>query len=241
MQVPGFKMRKFKIVLIVFFVACKFNNSEEKLKKNIVTRDTAFGHNFTTNYNNISNERGPVLCVQNFLKWYKSNLIALSKLEIIAGGPGISKDKGSRNYFINYTDAHIYLSKLKESGFLSEKYLSQKKQCFIESDIDFKENPKDLGPPKSFDYDHSFFILNEFEKDLDEIDKMAFLILEQSKNSAVVKIHFEHCQMNYNYKLIKENEIWLIDNIKNISNPYRMRLTWDLHYGVKSIKLFGEI
>lgn len=78
--------------------------------------------------------------VLNFLRWYKTNIGAISKIFLVNQQPG-------KNYSVNSKNGEHYLTYLKSSHLLTAKYLNSWRTYFKERQAGFQANPRMKGHP----------------------------------------------------------------------------------------------
>ena len=154
----------------------------------------------------------PVKTVVDFLKWYRENYKKISKIQMVNIPP--TEDTNSF-YTINVDETERYLTVLKKSGFVSDRYLEQWRDYFKKAGIKLEQNPMNDGPPEGFEFD---FVLwtQEIDETLEAINYPKLISCKITKNKAVVKIDI---LMRLEFKLAKQNGKWLIDDIQNLGLP----------------------
>lgn len=165
--------------------------------------------------NNAINNKEEVELVKNFMKWYIKNLDTLYKFNTIEGGMNGEENEKAENYFVNFSEVEKYIAELKKSGFLTDDFLKNERQIFVEGDEYFKKNPENDGPPYGFDYDRFFYTQETFEEDLPNIDKTKYVVNQKDEFNSEVKFYLPICGINYKYSLKKINTKWFIEKIES--------------------------
>jgi hypothetical protein len=149
----------------------------------------------------------PIKTVINFLKWYRENEKTLSKIQMV-NIPSI-EEKNSF-YTVNFEKTEQYLAALKKSGFVSDKYMDQWRDYFKKADIKLKQNPMNDGPPDGFEFD---FVLwtQEIDETLEAINNPKLISTQITTDNAIVTLDI---LMRLEYKLSKQGDKWLIDDIQ---------------------------
>lgn len=88
--------------------------------------------------------------VKNFLLWYKKVYPEISRIVLVNIS---SESKGNKKYTINIDGCEKYLSLLKKSGFISDKYIDQWHSYFMQQSEKYKSTLQTDGPPEGFEYD----------------------------------------------------------------------------------------
>lgn len=206
---------KRKIICILFSIlflqSCKKKVNLQLDHNSTIKVDTI---NKETENNAIGNKE-QVELVKNFMKWYIKNLDTLYKFSTIEGGMSGEENKKAENYFVNFSEVEKYITELKKSGFLTDNFLKNEKQIFVEGDEYFKKNPENDGPPYGFDYDRFFYTQETFEEDLPNIDKAKFVVNQKDEFNSEVKFYLPICGINYKYSLKKINTKWFVEKIES--------------------------
>jgi len=154
----------------------------------------------------------PVKTVVDFLKWYRENHEKISKIQMVNMPP--VEDTNSF-YTVNFEEIEGYLTLLKKSGFVSDRYLQQWRDYFKKASKKLEENPMNDGPPGGFEFD---FVLwtQEIDETLEAVNDPKLISSKITQNKAVVKIDI---LMRLEFKLSKQNGKWRIDDIQNLGLP----------------------
>ncbi|MFB9078205.1 hypothetical protein ACFFLS_17160 [Flavobacterium procerum] len=208
-------MRKIVIcisILILGIQSCQNKDNSELKNNSIIESDSIKKKEINSGVD----AKEQIELVKNFMKWYIKNLDALYKFNTIAGGGNVAENEEPQNYYVDFNEVENYIVALKESGFLTDNFLKNEKQTFIEGDKYFKEHPENDGPPYGFDYDRFFFTQDAFEEDLPNIDKSKYYVSQKDEFNSEVKFYLPICGINYKYSLKKINDKWFIDKIEPI-------------------------
>lgn len=206
---------KRKIICILFSIlflqSCKKKDNLQLDHNSIIKVDTI---NKETENNSIDNKE-QVDLVKNFMKWYIKNLDTIYKFNTIKGGMNGEENEEADNYYVSFSEVEKYIRELKKSGFLTDNFLKNEKQVFVEGDEFFKKNPENDGPPYGFDYDRFFYTQETFEEDLPNIDKVKYIVNQKNEFNSEVRFYLPICGINYKYSLKKINAKWLIEKIES--------------------------
>jgi hypothetical protein len=147
--------------------------------------------------------------VNGFLQWYKANFDTLSTISLVT-----IPDTDKSFYSVNFGNTEEYLKVLKQSGFLTKKFIEDKRAYFQKSNERMhKEKQKD-GPPIGLEHD-LILLTQDIDNTLPEIDKVTLKNYTQSENTAHIDAHLIN---QLTFTLVKENDRWLIDNIALANN-----------------------
>lgn len=196
---------------IVFLHSCQNKDNSQLDNNSLIKVDSI---NKKAENNSIYN-REQIDLVKNFMKWYIKNLDTLYKFNMIEGGMNGVENDEPENYFVNFSEVEKYITELKKSSFLTDNFLENEKQIFIEGDKYFKKNPENDGPPYGFDYDHFFYTQEAFEEDLSNIDKTKYVVNQKDEFNSEVKFFLPICGINYKYSLKKIKTKWFVDKIES--------------------------
>ena len=154
----------------------------------------------------------PVKTVVDFLKWYRENYEKISKIQMVNIPPLEDLDSV---YTVNFEEIEEYLTFLKTSGFVSDKYLQQWRDFLVKAGKKLEQDKVNDGPPEGFDFD---FVLwtQEIRETLEAIKNPKLISSKSTQNKAVVRIYI---LMRLEFKLSKQNDKWLIDDIQNLGLP----------------------
>lgn len=162
-------------------------------------------NNQTDNY---SLDKQPAKTIIDFLKWYRINQDIQGGLVNNADGKTLDSTKF---FSVNFEGTEKYLSQLKSTGFISEKYLDKWREYFKKCEDDFKKNRYNEPPIEGFDYD--FIMLSqEFDEDLKNVEKSKIVSQSILNDNAIIKIYFPNGNKLI-YKLTKHADKWIIDDI----------------------------
>lgn len=150
----------------------------------------------------------PTEAVISFLKWYRSHFDTMINIGLV--NQDLKDSTGF--YSVNFTETEHYLSEIKNSGFVSDQYLNNWRNYFVQADAQFKITHQNEGPPEGFDFD---LIMWSQDFDLTEIEQ-AKTLEELNGNHATVTVEFPY-QYKLQYSLSDDHGKWLIDDIKNVS------------------------
>ena len=154
----------------------------------------------------------PVKTVVDFLKWYRENHEKISKIQMVNMPPVEDTDSF---YTVNFDETEGYLTLLKKSGFVSDRYLQQWRDYFKKAGKKLEQDKVNDGPPEGFEFD---FVLwtQEIDETLEAINEPKLISEKITQNKAIVKIDI---MMRLEFKLSKQNGKWLIDDIQNLGLP----------------------
>lgn len=187
---------KFYISLIVLtiIISCSSKQQDEtNASKNLYTQQ-------------------PDSTVLRFLKWYHQNEEELNRLHFFKGG----LNDTTTFYSVDYTNTEIYLARLLSSQCLSNKFIADFRNYFIQGDLYLKRHPQNDGPVDGFDYD--LIMKSQDYMDVwDNLDSMKTLSREIIGNKAIIKVSFGKYH-SPSYNLTNVQGRWLIDSIYNVYN-----------------------
>lgn len=160
----------------------------------------------------------PAKTVVDFLKWHRQNHEKISKIQMVNIPP---VENTNSFYTVNVDETERYLTLLKKSGFVSDRYLQQWRDYFKKAGIKLEQNPMNDGPPEGFEFD---FVLwtQEIDETLEAINDPKLISSKITQNKAVLKIDI---LMRLEFKLSKQNGKWRIDDIQNLGLPDKPGIT----------------
>ena len=141
-----------------------------------------------------------------FLTWYKNHIQEANRIPLVNQTAG-------KPYSVNIKNGEGYLTYLKSSQMLTDAYLNQWRVFFKERQEGFRLNPQYEGPPTGFDYD--LVMLNQdVDMQLAALDSLKMDNLSVVSNIATVGFTLLD---TYEFRLVRQNGHWLINEILNQS------------------------
>ncbi|WP_232074165.1 hypothetical protein [Spirosoma aureum] len=144
--------------------------------------------------------------VQDFLHWYKTHIDSASRIILVnqlAGKP----------YSVNVKNGERYLAYLRSSHLLTDAYLAEWKTYFHERQAGFRASPQNEGPPLGFEYD-LVLLSQDVDQQLASLKTLKIENVKVRQDRATVKLLLLY---NYEFRLVKINNRWLINEILNLS------------------------
>ena len=145
----------------------------------------------------------------NFYKWYRNNQDIQNCL--VNNSCGETYDS-TKFYSVNFDATEKYLSALKNTGYISDKYISDWRNYFKECDENFRKNPSNDGVPDGFDY---VFVTNsqDFEEELNTVEKAKISSVVNHNDKKIIILEFiTGSQLTFELSFIDNK--WYIDKIK---------------------------
>ncbi|WP_227699139.1 hypothetical protein [Spirosoma radiotolerans] len=141
-----------------------------------------------------------------FLSWYKAHIGTASQIQLVDQEPG-------KPYSVNLKNGERYLAYLRTSNLLTDSYLNEWRLFFRQRNEGFKANPEVEGPPTGFDYD--LVLLNQ---DVDQqLDSLKSLKIEKVTVAGPrARVQFSLLGI-YEFRLVRRNNHWLINEILNLN------------------------
>lgn len=167
----------------------------------------------TQGYSQVQDASGSIKgSIIGFLKWYKSKTADTSKIFYSFIKPKSSAISSKDR--VDMENVEKYLSMLRTSNFLSETYLNNKRQYFINTDKDLETGPRLEGIVKIGDLD-SDMVLQSYEPEtiLDKIEKGIFKKIVTLSDKAIVNFFIPDNATPLLFTLTKTKGHWQIDEI----------------------------
>lgn len=141
--------------------------------------------------------------IVRFLKWYKANLKKANSL------PFLVKDNAG-NYMLNQVAADSYLSLVKSSGCVTQRYIDYWKTYFDDKATMLKEQPVQSYVPEGFDFD-LVLISQEPELILNKIGRLTFKTISMKGTNAVIAVRCPgDLSIDYEFEMQKTTAGWQI-------------------------------
>jgi hypothetical protein len=154
--------------------------------------------------------------VIGFLEWYRDNFDKMHPFYLMSEKDDsthmISGRWGDSTVFysINNKGTEKFLKVLNSSGFLSKKYINNKRKSFKKRGGELIEAKQSDGPPLGFSAEEVLY-LNDIEETFPLVKKAKVTQIELNDKSAIYKVDiFENIQ----FKLSNYDGKWLIDEIE---------------------------
>jgi len=184
------------LISIAFLISCTENHDFETTQLN-------------NNTVNGADDMSAGNTTLNFYKWYRDNQNIQTRLVNNACDDTFDS---TRFYSVDFKATEKYLTALKNSGFISDKYILDWRDYFKECDKNFKKSPINEGPPEGFDYD---FVMNsqDFETELNTVEKAKISEIMGAKEKNTVTVQFLTGTIR-TFELSLVDNKWYIDKIK---------------------------
>ena len=145
----------------------------------------------------------------NFYKWYRNNQ---NIQQCLVGNSCGEIFDSTKLYSVDFKATEKYLATLKNTGYISDKYISYWRDYFKECSENFKKNRAYDGPPEGFDYD---FITNsqDFELELNTVEKAKISKVIDTNDKKTITLEFITGN-KISFELSQIANKWYIDKIK---------------------------
>ena len=127
-------MNILKNILLLFLLASITACSDTKFENDKSNSETLL----LVTTDNVSNEISPDSTVMAFLKWYRDHEDSLHQIQLITGG----LENTTTFYSVDFKETGRYLTKLKKSGYLSDRFLDELQKHFVQSNEYLKQHPQ---------------------------------------------------------------------------------------------------
>ena len=144
--------------------------------------------------------------VISFLTWYKNHIQEANSIPLVNQTAG-------KPYSVNLKNGERYLTYLKSSNLLTDAYLNEWGVFFKERQEGFRLSPQDEGPPTGFEYD-LVMLTQDVDMQLAALKSLKMGKVVVSNNKATVGFTLLD---TYEYRLVRKNGRWLINEILNQS------------------------
>lgn len=198
-------MNKLKTIPLLLFLTSLIACSDTKSESFRTDSEGIFVFNSDTVYH----ETSPDSTVISFLKWYRDNEDRLHQIQLLTGGLADT----TTFYSVDFEATEKYLTELKKSGFLSDKFLGDLRQHFFKSNEYLKQHPQNDGPAPGFEAD----LIMKSQDYMDVWDSLESVkVIEQKRTAGrdTIKMIFAGYYKT-KYYLTKYGDKWKIDNIEN--------------------------
>ena len=186
----------FTLLAFSFLISCSQNHSVENEQPK-ATNSTDTGNQEAVN------------TIINFYKWYRNHL---NIQQCLVNNECNDDFDSTKFYSVNFAATENYLTTLKNTGYISDTYISNWRKYFKKCDDNFQKNPVNEGPPDGFEYD---FITNsqDSESELNSVEKAKVFEVINSNDKKIITLEFiTGTKLTFDMTLI--NNKWFIDKIK---------------------------
>jgi hypothetical protein len=159
----------------------------------------------------------PANTVLHFLQWYRAHAAAIKQIPLAS----LSRHPDSTKYYVvDAKGTGQYLAALKQSGFVSEHYLSFLRSHFIKVNNELKANPQKELPVKGLDFD-LVMMSNDFDEDLRKIERSTVASQKQFDNDrASVTLELPGSGRVLYWASRQSSRKWQIDNVKDLRSAF---------------------
>jgi hypothetical protein len=156
-----------------------------------------------------SSDQKAVQTIIDFYKWYRDHQSIQNCLVSNACNETFDSTKF---YCVDFNATEKYLDALKQSGYISDQYISYWRGYFKKCDENFKKYPVNEGVPEGFDYD---FVTNsqDFEEELKTIEKAKASEITNLKEKKIITLKFA-TGSTLTFELSMAEGRWYIERIK---------------------------
>jgi hypothetical protein len=145
----------------------------------------------------------PAHTVRSFLYWYRKNIKRLNNIQLVD-----QTQSPAKPYSVNKNNVAIYISELRKSGFLGEKFLASVEYYISICDANLIKIKQTEGPPEGFDMD-MVLLMQDYESDFLHLDKAKAIYLTKTK------IEFTFASENFLvFRLAQTKGKWFIQSIE---------------------------
>ena len=152
---------------------------------------------------------GPARAAVAFLQWYRDHLSELDRITLV-NQPGSGGDP-AQVYSVNHAGTEAYLAALGRSGYVSPRYLDDRREYFRQCEQSFRADPQSEGPPRGFDYDF-VFQSQDYATELGQMEKLTVTSLAATPGQATLLVAFPTGH-RLTFWLTGAGNEWLIDRI----------------------------
>lgn len=156
-------------------------------------------------------KKQPAGTVLNFLRWYRSNVHQLKKIEIVTHS---TNPDSSMYYVVNDAGTEQYLEALKQSGFVSDTYITNWRAYFKKCNDNLLKTPQTEAPVQGLDFD-LVMLAKEYEEDLNGIERSTVEYVNVANDKGSITVGLPTVG-RLKYRITKQDGKWLIDDIKDM-------------------------
>ena len=174
----------------------------------------AIGNNVALNATPPADEafkKQPAGTILNFLRWYRSNVTELKKIELVKHS---SNPDSAKYYVVNDEGTEKFLGALQQSGFVTDAYLNRWRAYFRKCNDNLRKTPTTEAPVQGLDFD-LVMLAKDYDDDLKGIEKSTVDNVKLANDKGCVTIGLPTVG-RLKYWISKQDGKWLIENIKDM-------------------------
>lgn len=153
-------------------------------------------------------KKQPAGTILHFLQWYRSNVQQLKKIEMVKHS---AHPDSSTYYLVNDAGTEQYLEALKQSGFVSDMYITNWRAYFTKCNDNLQKTPQTETPVQGLDFD-LVMLAKDYEEDLAGIESSTVEYVKVANDKGTVTVGLPTAG-RLKYRISKQDGKWLIDDI----------------------------
>lgn len=153
----------------------------------------------------------PAGTILNFLRWYRSNVNELKKIDLVkhADNPDSAK-----YYVVNTEGTEKYLAALQQSGFVTDSYIDRWRAYFKKCNDDLRKTPTTEAPVQGLDFD-LVMLSKDYEEDLNGFEKSTVENIKLADDQGSITVGLPTVG-RLKYWVTKQDGKWQIEEIKDM-------------------------
>jgi hypothetical protein len=156
-------------------------------------------------------KKQPAGTILSFLRWYRSNVPELKKIEILSH----STNPDSSAYFVvNEAGTEQFLTALQQSGFVSDNYIARWRMYFKTCDEKLRKTPQTEVTMTGLDFD-LVMLSKDFAEDLAKIEQSTVEYQKIANDEGSITVGLPSVG-RLKYWIAKHDGKWLIEDIKDM-------------------------
>jgi len=156
-------------------------------------------------------KKQPAGTILNFLRWYRSNVNELKKIELVKHS---SNPDSAMYYVVNEEGTEKLLGALQQSGFVTDSYINRWRAYFRKCDDNLRKTPTTKAPVEGLDFD-IVMLSKDYDDDLNGFEKSTVENVKVVDDKCSVTIGLPTVG-RLKYWIFKQDGKWQIEEIKDM-------------------------
>jgi hypothetical protein len=156
-------------------------------------------------------KKQPAGTILNFLRWYRSNVNELKKIELVKHS---SNPDSAKYYVVDAEGTEKFLGALQQSGFVTDSYLNRWRAYFRKCSDNLRKTPTTAAPVEGLDFD-LVMLSKDYEEDLNGFEKSTVENVKLADDKGSVTIGLPTVG-RLKYWVSKQDGKWQIEDIKDM-------------------------
>ena len=156
-------------------------------------------------------KKQPAGTILNFLRWYRSNVKELKKIELVKHS---ANPDSAKYYVVNDEGTEKLLGALQQSGFVTDSYINRWRAYFRRCNDNLRKTPTTEAPVQGLDFD-LVMLSKDYEDDLNGFEKSTVENVKLADDMGSITVGLPTVG-RLKYWVSKQDGKWQIEEIKDL-------------------------